>query len=115
MAAYGAPETEVAKLTGIDPKTLRKHYRRELTLGHARANARVAEAIYRTALKGGREGTTAAIFWLKVRAGWSEFNAPRQRPPSKTDIAEEAAESVMQGHFAPGPTPINRQAWGEIQ
>ena len=30
MAAYGVPEFDIARVIGIDPKTLRKHYRDEL-------------------------------------------------------------------------------------
>ncbi len=33
----------------IDPKTLRKHYRYELDHGHTKANAKVAENLFRKA------------------------------------------------------------------
>ena len=39
MAGYGVRETDIAGLIGIDPKTLRKHYRHELDHGHVKANA----------------------------------------------------------------------------
>lgn len=54
------------------PKTLRKHYRQELDFGHTKANARVAEFLYRKATTEGSQAVTAAIFWLKTRAGWRE-------------------------------------------
>ncbi len=57
---------------GGDPKTLRKHYRDELDTGHVKANAKVAENLYRKATGEGREAVVAAIFWLKTRAGWKE-------------------------------------------
>ena len=66
------PEAEIAGVIGIDAKTLRKHYRHELDHGHIKANARVAENLYRKATGEGREAVTAAIFWLKTRAGWKE-------------------------------------------
>ena len=69
MAGYGVPEAEIAALVGIDAKTLRKHYRHELDHGHIKANAKVAENLYRMATGEGREAVTAAIFWLKARAG----------------------------------------------
>ena len=72
LAAYGIPEIDIAGVIGIDPKTLRKHYRQELDYGHVRANAKVAENLYRKAIGDGREAVTAAIFWLKTRAGWRE-------------------------------------------
>ena len=72
MAGYGVPEIDIARIIGIDPKTLRKHYREELDTGHVKANAKVAENLYRKATGEGREAVTAAIFWLKTRAGWKE-------------------------------------------
>jgi hypothetical protein len=72
LAGFGIPEAEIAGLVQIDPKTLRKHYRQELDHGHTKANAKVAENLYRMALGQGREAVTAAIFWLKTRARWKE-------------------------------------------
>ena len=72
LAGYGVPEIEIAGLVGIDPKTLRKHYRHELDHGHTKANAKVAENLFRKATGDGRESVIAAIFWLKARAHWKE-------------------------------------------
>jgi hypothetical protein len=72
LAGYGVPETEIAGVLGIDPKTLRKHYRDELDHGHTKANARIAESLFRKALGDGPQSVTAAIFWLKTRARWKE-------------------------------------------
>jgi len=72
MAGYGIPEADIACVLEIDPKTLRKHYRGELKTGHIKANARVAENLFRKATGEGREAVVAAIFWLKTRAGWKE-------------------------------------------
>ena len=72
MAAYGVPETDIARVIGIDPKTLRKHYREELDTGQIKANSRVAESLYRKATTDGPQSVTAAIFWLKTRARWKE-------------------------------------------
>ena len=72
MAGYGVPEADIAGVIGVDPKTLRKHYRSELDHGHVKANAKVAENLYRKATGDGRESVIAAIFWLKTRAGWKE-------------------------------------------
>ena len=55
MAAYGIPEADIATVIGIDPKTLRKHYRKELDTGHIKANTKVAENLYRKATGDGRE------------------------------------------------------------
>ena len=72
LAGFGIPESDIAGLIGVDAKTLRKHYRSELDHGHTKANAKVAENLYRMALGQGREAVTAAIFWLKTRARWKE-------------------------------------------
>lgn len=74
LAGYGVPESESAAMIGIDAKTLRKHYRHELDHGHAKANAKVAENLFRKATGDGRESVTAAIFWLKARARWKEVS-----------------------------------------
>ena len=72
MAAYGVPEIDIARVLHIDPKTLRKHYRDELDSGHVKANAKVAENLFRKATGDGPQSVTAAIFWLKTRARWKE-------------------------------------------
>jgi hypothetical protein len=72
MAGYDVPEAHIAGVVGVSPKTLRKHYRGELDHGHVKANAKVAENLFRKATGDGREAVIAAIFWLKTRAGWRE-------------------------------------------
>ena len=72
MAAYGVAEKDIACVIGIDPKTLRKHYRRELDTGAIKANSKIAESLYKKALGDGAQSVTAAIFWLKTRAQWKE-------------------------------------------
>jgi hypothetical protein len=69
MAAYGIPEIDIAAVLGLDPKTLRKHYREELDLGETKANAQVAGFLFNSARTG---NVTAQIFWLKTRARWRE-------------------------------------------
>ena len=82
MSGYGVPETEIAGTlgeNGIDPKTLRKHFRQELDRGGTKANANVAQALYRSATSG--EYPAASMFWLKCRAGWRETNILRHTWP----------------------------------
>jgi len=74
LAGYGVPEADIAGLVGIDAKTLRKYYRHELDFGHTKANAKVAENLFRKATGDGRESVTAAIFWMKARARWREIS-----------------------------------------
>lgn len=65
----GTPQEIVADVLGIDAKTLRKHYRDELDLAKARANASVCGSLYKKCMAG---DTTAMIFWLKTQAQWKE-------------------------------------------
>ena len=72
MAACGIPQLDIARTIGISDRTLRKHYRDELDLGHVKATAQVAGFLFNAAKSG---NVTAQIFWLKTRAGWSEYAA----------------------------------------
>jgi hypothetical protein len=69
LAAYGIPEPDIARVVGVDPKTLRKHYRDELDMGETKANAQVAGFLFNSAKSG---NVSAQIFWLKTRARWRE-------------------------------------------
>lgn len=98
MSGYGIPHDDIATVVGCDPKTLRKHYRDELDRGGIKANSKVAENLFKIATGKGREAVTAAIFWLKVRAGWSEFSPSAQpRPPGKKEQAQQDAETAAAG------------------
>ena len=82
LAAYGVPEDEIARSVGehgIDPKTLRKHFRRELDIGATKANSNVAQTAYQMATSG--KCPAATIFWLKCRAGWKEINVLQHSGP----------------------------------
>jgi DNA-binding XRE family transcriptional regulator len=68
-AAVGTTQEHIAKMLGVNFKTLAKYYRDELDLGMAKANATIGGALFNKA-KGG--DTTAMIFWMKTRAGWRE-------------------------------------------
>ena len=86
LAGYGIPETEIASMIAVDAKTLRKHYRNELDHGHTKANAKVAENLYRKATGDGRESVIAAIFWLKTRARWKETVVNEQSGPDGSPV-----------------------------
>jgi len=68
-ATIGTPQDVIADILGIDPKTMRLHYREELDHAMAQANATIGGALFNKA-KGG--DTTAMIFWMKTRARWHE-------------------------------------------
>lgn len=70
-ATVGTPQSVIADIIGIDEKTLRKHYREELDLARAKANASIGGALFNKAKNG---DTAAQIFWMKTQAGWRETN-----------------------------------------
>jgi hypothetical protein len=91
LAAYGVPERDIARVVGIDPKTLRKHYRDELDLGATKAAAKVAEFLFRKATTEGHQCVTAAIFWMKTRGGWRESSQSHEIALSRDprDVSDE--------------------------
>ena len=72
LAGFGLSAEDIGRVFDIAPETINSIYARELAGGQAKANARVAESLYRMALGDGRGAVTAAIFWLKTRARWKE-------------------------------------------
>jgi hypothetical protein len=72
LAGYGLTAADLACVLAMDEDVLKATYAHELESSHLKANARVAESLYRKALGDGRESVTAAIFWLKTRARWKE-------------------------------------------
>lgn len=72
MAGYGVSQRDIALVLDIDINTLRKHYKDELDKGAIKANAAVAQSLYKKATGDGQQAVTAAIFWAKTRMGWKE-------------------------------------------
>jgi len=99
LSGFGIPQDEIARLIGIDPKTLRAHYCDQIELGGIKATAKVAQNLFTMACKPTREGLQAAIFWLRVRAHWSEYTPrPTQAEPlGKKAAAEAEALTAGQG------------------
>lgn len=56
----------------ITEKTLRHHFKKEIREGGITANSLVAQSLFAKATGNGPSAVTAAIFWLKCRAGWKE-------------------------------------------
>ena len=88
LAGVGVPQSDIAKIIGCAPKTLRRRFRDELDRGVAEANATVAGYLFNAA----RTGNIAAIiFWLKSRARWRER-------PTKSEEAFETRSQPTQSH-----------------
>ena len=71
MCAVGIPHEGIALCIrdGIDDKTLRKHFRRELDTAKIRANTKIGGSIFQAAIAG---NMIAASLWAKTQMGWKE-------------------------------------------
>ena len=83
MIANGMKREVIARVVGVDEKTLRKHYDHELSVGAEVANERVAATLYEKAIdpKGSMASVVAAIFWMKTRARWKEISGVEHSGP----------------------------------
>jgi hypothetical protein len=80
MSSMGFLQEQIAKVFGIAPKTLRKHYRQELDASAIEANFQVTETLFKMATSG--TNTAASIFWVKTRC--SLRTGPPPAPPAST-------------------------------
>jgi hypothetical protein len=90
MVACGVPQEDIARCLGthgIDPKTLREHFRDELDTASVRANSVIANRLYAAAERG---EAWAVCFWLKTRARWQE-----KMQVSVTDMPKLIFKSVL--------------------
>ena len=87
LAGRGVRQEDIATLIGCDAKTLRKHFRGELDIGMAEANAAICGFLFAAAAAG---SVAAQIFWMKTRMH------VREREPSQDEIPGTDAGSSSQ-------------------
>jgi hypothetical protein len=96
----GATLSEISLVMSMSEPTLRKYFHLELATGGIEANAKVAQSLFRQATAQDKPNVTAAIFWLKARAGWqdgSRGTSEREEPPGKKAVAQEVAKVAAVG------------------
>jgi hypothetical protein len=114
MVACGMAQTMICEqivntTTGkpIDLKTLRKVFRDELDRGSQTANSLVAQALFKKATGTGPQSVTAAIFWMKARAGWKDkqhieleghVGAGGAGPAAPADMTDEQLADELKQH-----------------
>jgi len=69
LSAVGIRYVDIANKIDIGDDTLVKYYKKDLDNGRVDANASIGQTLFQQAKDG---NTSAAIFWLKTRAGWKE-------------------------------------------
>lgn len=105
LAAMGLMAEEIARVIGVTDKTLQKHFKEELAVGPAEATANVAQALYKQAVDPLKPNVTAAIFWLKARAGWRDNDFGNVDKPGKKEVRDTAAKQASKGRFSPKAPP----------
>lgn len=83
LASVGTPQEQIALVIGVTKNTLLKYYRKELDTAMVLASAKVAQSLFQQATGG---NTSAAIFWLKCRAGWVDKQSIEHTGPNGGDI-----------------------------
>ena len=91
MAGYGLSADDIARVLDIAADELKADYAKELAGGQIKANARVAESLYRKAIGEGRESVIAAIFWLKTRARWKEVSVQEHIAEQRISMSDTHA------------------------
>jgi hypothetical protein len=95
LAGFGMTHDQIAKVMDLSDETLRKYYRNELDIGTTKLNAQVAQNLFKIATGKDKGAVTAAIFWLKTRARWTEridiSNEDGSLKPEATQVAVIAA------------------------
>ncbi len=75
LHAFGLTTFQIAAVLEVSEVTIRRHFKKELEQGTAKATALVAQNLFRTATEGrGMTALTAQMFWLKTRARWREVD-----------------------------------------
>jgi hypothetical protein len=102
MAAAGIGQAEIALVMNVAQPTLRRHFRRELTVGAIRAQVAITNALYREATRRSRPSVRAMELWLRCRCGWREATAPetpRERRPEPLGKKAQAALDAKTAHL----------------
>lgn len=87
LAGAGVGAEIIAQVIGLSVNTLSKYYDGEVKNGAAMANAMVGANLFKQATKDDIRAVTAAVMWLKMRAGWNEHGP---LPPVLREQKEKA-------------------------
>lgn len=97
MVGFGFTHDDIGTALGIDPKTLRKHYREHLAAGAIVVNEKIVGALFNKAMRG---DTTALIWWTKARLGWSEKSRHEVSGVDGGPVQVEDARAILAERLA---------------
>jgi len=109
MAGIGLTHDQISKVMQISDETLRKYYYDELETGEAKTTAMVAQNLYNMATGAGSSAVTAAIFWMKTRAGWREVNRNEITGASGGAIQVEQTQKIDARSLDPEQREVLKQ------
>ncbi len=107
MAGHNIAQEKICAALGINEKTLRKHFKKELSSAAAQVEAQLVANMF--ALAKGKDGTAfrATAFLLHCRFHWTQYAPPpaRQGEPEmgKKEALNQAAQT---GH--------EETTWGDV-
>jgi len=110
MAGIGLTHDQISKVMHISDETLRKYYKDELETGDAKTTAMVAQNLFNIATGTGQGAVTAAIFWMKTRAGWREVTRSEVSGPDGGAVKVETTKKFDASELAPEEREIVKQA-----
>jgi hypothetical protein len=85
LSAYGLSHEGIAQMVSLrSPKTLRKHFRKELDLGAIEGTAQVAQTRFQMAKSG--KYPAATIHYLEKRQRWLDVETPEIQQATTPDF-----------------------------
>jgi len=96
LAGWAIPQERIARVIGVDPKTLRKHFAGELDVDSAKLEAQLAQNLLRIAQGHDRQALIATIFALKSRFGWVEASPHAREQPRQEGSGSAARRGDSQ-------------------
>lgn len=94
LARFGIRQDEIAAYIGIDPKTLRKHYRQELDVAMTDTNVKVASSLFKNATE--KNNVQAQMFWMKTKGGWKDTSAVEVSSPDGSMSPKSVDSTLVQ-------------------
>ena len=106
--AFNIPQEKIALALGISDRTLRKHFKKEISTGHAQMEIQLASNLMKMSNKKEMDGVAlkATLSLLQMRFGWSQYAPPPvsvEPVKGKKQLLDEAAQ--------PGNEP---QEWADL-
>ena len=91
-AGLGLDAKDIGLIIGMSAGQVEAAFGASLESGAAKANLRVSNALFQTAIDRKHRGhTTAAIYWTKARMGWSDGGYHRLQQGDELPVARAPA------------------------